>query len=97
MNLRQLSQSNQSVNVTWDNPLCSQRGGPLEMYLINISTLSSVVTPTTLANSKNMPPIQINNLTPQIVYTLQVAYKNPVGVGPSSQLIISLNRSGMFF
>ncbi|CAH8446988.1 unnamed protein product [Schistosoma bovis] len=93
MNLRQLSQSNQSVNVTWDNPLCSQRGGPLEMYLINISTLSSVVTPTTLANSKNMPPIQINNLIPQIVYTLQVAYKNPVGVGPSSQLIISLNRS----
>ncbi|VDP51548.1 unnamed protein product [Schistosoma mattheei] len=93
MNLRQLSQSNQSVNVTWDNPLCSQRGGPLEMYLINISTLSSVVTPTTLGNSKNMPPIQINNLTPQIVYTLQVAYKNPVGVGPSSQLLISLNRS----
>ncbi|VDO74421.1 unnamed protein product [Schistosoma margrebowiei] len=93
MNLRQLSQSNQSVNVTWDNPLCSQRGGPLEMYLINISTLSSVVTPNTLANSKNMPPIQINNLTPQIVYTLQVAYKNPVGVGPSSQLFISLNRS----
>ncbi|RTG84722.1 uncharacterized protein DC041_0007623 [Schistosoma bovis] len=93
MNLRQLSQSNQSVNVTWDNPLCSQQGGPLEMYLINISTLSSVVTPTTLANSKNMPPIQISNLTPQIVYTLQVAYKNPVGVGPSSQLLISLNRS----
>ncbi|CAH8479405.1 unnamed protein product [Schistosoma rodhaini] len=93
LNLRQLSQSNQSVNVTWDNPLCSQQGGPLEMYVINISTLSSVVMPTILANSKNTPPIQINNLIPQIVYTLQVAYKNPVGFGPSSQLFISLNRS----
>ncbi|CAH8294064.1 unnamed protein product, partial [Schistosoma turkestanicum] len=93
LNLRQLSQSNQSVDVTWDNPLCNQRGGPLEMYIVNISTLSPTKTPTILANSKNIPPIEIINLTPQIVYTLQVAYKNPIGVGPSSLLLISLNRS----
>ncbi|KAH8850971.1 Receptor-type tyrosine-protein phosphatase F [Schistosoma japonicum] len=94
LNLRQLSQLNQSVNVTWDDPLCNQRGGPLEMYMVNISTSSPTTLPILLANPQNIPPIQIRNLTPQTVYTLQVAYRNPVGIGPSSQLFIFLNQSG---
>ncbi|CAH8434699.1 unnamed protein product [Heterobilharzia americana] len=93
LNLRQLSQSNQSVNVTWDLPLCTERGGPLEKYVINISSLASVVSPSVLSDSQNAPPIQIVGLVPQVLYTLQVAYKNPVGIGPSAQIVIFLNRS----
>nr|CAH8826550.1 unnamed protein product [Trichobilharzia regenti] len=93
MNLRQLSQANQSIYVTWDYPLCSQRGGPLEAYVVNISTLSSTTLPIILSNPQNVPPIQIIGLVPQILYTIQVAYRNAMGVGPAAQINISLNRS----
>ena len=89
------SATNNSVTLSWNKPLCTERNGNITGYEFSllVKKTSSFVVNNMMTSDTT---VSFDNLTPVTEYLFIISAKTKVGSGPSATLDFATFDSGMF-
>lgn len=93
-NIRLITASSRSAVLIWDDVPCTQRGGLLLWYAVNISSRNTLAT--TKQVKTNATSVAIDGLSPFTNYTASIQYVNGAGSGPSVDYSFNTLEDGRF-